>query len=330
MQERLYNRLVMIKRTAILCLFVSACLSVLAQPKAVSAGPMLETIAAVVNEDAITASDVNDRMDMIIISSGLKNSDEIRKKLAPQIIEGLIEEQLQMQEARRLEITVPDEEIQQGLNTIAQQNNIPVEKFEEVLRQSRINIMTVRNQVRAQISWNKVVQQRLRPSVNVTDSDIDDYLQRARSNIGKTEYLVAEIFLPVDDPKNEQPALQLTQNLIKEIRAGAPFSRVAQQFSKAAGAQQGGSLGWIQQGHLPDELDRVIVTMNKGDLSEPVRSLSGYHILLMRDQRLINEESIPQRDAVRNAIGLERLERQARRLMMELRAESFIEKRAAI
>jgi peptidyl-prolyl cis-trans isomerase SurA len=320
----------MIKRTAILCLFVSVCLGVLVQPMAVSAAPMLETIAAVVNEDAITASDVNDRMDMIIVSSGLKNSDEIRKKLAPQIIEGLIEEQLQMQEARRLEITVPDDEIQMGLNTIAQQNNIPVEKFEEVLRQSRINIMTVRNQVRAQLSWNKVVQQKLRPSVNVTDSDIDDYLQRARSNIGKTEYLVAEIFLPVDDPKNEQPALQLTQNLIKEIRAGAPFSRVAQQFSKAAGAQQGGSLGWIQQGHLPDELDRVIVTMNKGDLSEPVRSLSGYHILLMRDQRLINEESIPQRDAVRNAIGLERLERQARRLMMELRAESFIEKRAAI
>lgn len=293
-------------------------------------GPMLESIAAVVNEDAITASDVADRMNLIIISTGLKNSDEIRKKLAPQIIEGLIEEQLQLQEARRLDINITEEEIAQGLNTIAQQNNIPADQFTDVISKSGINVNTVRNQVRSQLSWNKVVQQKLRPQVNVTDSDIDDFLQRMSSNIGKTEYLAAEIFLPVDDPKNEVPAQQFAQNLIKEIRSGVPFSRVAQQFSKAAGAQQGGNLGWIQQGHLPSELDSVLITMNKGDLSDPIRSMTGYHILLMRDQRQITQESLPTREQVTNAIGLERLERQARRLMMELRAEAFIDKRAAI
>lgn len=103
--------------------------SLLAAFLSAPAQAQVEGIAAVVNEDAITMSDVEDRMRLIIASSGLPNTPEIKNKLSGQVVGSLIEEQIKIQEGRRLEIDVTQDEINQGFATIAQQNNIPVDKF---------------------------------------------------------------------------------------------------------------------------------------------------------------------------------------------------------
>jgi peptidyl-prolyl cis-trans isomerase SurA len=116
--------------------------------------------------------------------------------------------------------------------------------------------------------------------------------------------------------------------LSSDIRGGkASFMKVAQQFSKAAGAASGGDLGWIQQGQLPDELDSVLPRMQEGGVSKPIRSLSGFHIMLVRKKRVISEETIPARDAVRQAIGLERLDRLQRQYFLDLKSSALIENR---
>lgn len=286
-----------------------------------------EGIAAVVNADAISESDMNDRLNMVLVTSGLPNNAEVRSKLAPQVIGSLIEEQIKLQEARALEIEVPSEEIEQGFATIAQQNNIPPDKFKDVLKQSGINIDTMRRQIESQIAWSKVVQKKLRPQVIVSDNDIDAVLDRLSSNKGLTEYLLAEIFLPVDDPQAENDTRQLAQKLSSEIKKGAPFFKLAQQFSKAAGAAQGGDMGWIQQAQLPEELAQSAQQLEKDAASDPIRSLSGYHILYLRDKRQISDETMPGRDQVMTQIGLERLERLQRRYLLDLKSAAFIENR---
>ncbi|MAF97784.1 MAG: rotamase [Micavibrio sp.] len=287
-----------------------------------------EGIAVVVNDGVVTASNVEDRLKLIMVSSGLPNTPEMRSQILPQVISGLVEEKIRIQEAEKDEISVTDGEINKGFETLAQQNNFSAEQFKAILARGGINIKTLHDQIRAQLAWSKLVQSKLRRQVSVSDTDVDAWLARYSNAIGKTEYLVSEIFLPVDDMKDESKLRGLAQSLRRDIAAGkASFFKVAQQFSKAAGAAQGGDLGWVQQGQISEEADQAIAKMSVNTLSQPVRSPAGFHLYLLRDKREITEENLPGRDQVRSIIGMQRLERIARRYLMDLKSSAFINNR---
>lgn len=298
------------------------------QPGAARAGS--ESIAIVVNEDAITHSDIEDRLHLIMASSGMPNSPEIKQKLLPQVVSGMIDEQIRLQEAKKKGVEVSQAEIDSSFAELAAQNKLKPEQFKEVMKRGGLRVESLQAQIRAHLAWVKLVQKELRPKITVSESDIESKMALMRGNIGKNEYLVAEIFLPVDDIKKEADAGQLAAQLVRDIRAKkAPFFKLAQQFSQSAGAAQGGDLGWVQQGQLAQELDAVLPAIGPGNISEPVRSLSGYHILMVREQRQIAEQNMPDRDKVMNMIGQERLERQARRYHMDLKAAAYIDNRLA-
>ncbi len=285
-------------------------------------------IAAVVDQGAITADDVNARLKLVMVSSGMPSNPDIVARITPQIVNGLIDEELRLQEADRLEISVSDSEIDSGFKTIAEQNNMSLEQFREVLRKSGINPATMERQIRSQLAWTKVVQSQIRPQINVSDSDVEAYLARLQASKGKSEYLLAEIYLPVEKPEEEGDMRQLANRLVGQISSGAaPFFRVAQQFSKAAGAAQGGDIGWVQEGQLPEELDGALSALELKTPSAPIRSVSGYHILLVRDKRIITDQTLPERGEITNIIGSERLERQARRYFLDMKSQAFIENR---
>jgi peptidyl-prolyl cis-trans isomerase SurA len=287
-----------------------------------------EGVAVVVNDEAISKSDVNDRLKLIVTSSGLPNNGEVRAKLTPQVIGSLIDEQLMMQEARRLELTVSPEEVANGFAIIAKQNNAEPEAFRAMLQNGGINLRTMERQIEAQLGWSKVIQAEMRPKVNVTDNDVDDAFERMNIANGTAEFLLAEISLPVEDPARETDVKQLADRIYAQI-GGVPerFFKMAQQFSGAAGAAQGGDVGWIQEGQLDGEAATTIRQLGKGDISRPVRSLTGYHIYYLRDLRQAGGANIPSREEVLNRIGVERLERMQRRHLMDLRSAAFIESR---
>lgn len=285
-------------------------------------------IVAVVNEDAITQKDLDDRMKLIMASSGMPNTADIRRKLAPQVISSLIEEQIMMQEAKRLKLAVTPDEIEKGFANLAKQNNMSAEDFKAMLRKGGISLSTLQRQIQAHLSWSLVVQQKLRSRVTVTERDVDDVLAKIGKNVGRSEYLLAEIFLPVDDPKNEGKVRQLAASMISEIRAGrASFYKLAQQFSKSAGSANGGDLGWVQGEQLPKELAEGLSAMAVNQVSEPIRSPNGHHILFLREKRQLTAENVPNRDKVFTMLGLERLDRIQRGYMLDLKASAFIDNR---
>lgn len=287
-----------------------------------------ESIAVVVNEDAITMSDVQDRMGLIIASAGLRNTKDIRGKLMPQVIGSLVDEVVRMQEARRLDLSVSQAEIDQGFATIAQQNNMEANQFRSMIERGGVDVGTMESQIRAQVAWSKVVQAKLRPQVIVTDSDIDNHLERLVSNTGKPEYLLSEIYLPIENPKEAAQTQQLAQKLVQEIRSGeAPFFKVAQQFSKSAGAPQGGDLGWVGQGQLQQEVDAMLPRIAVGQVSDPIRTSTGFHIVNVREQRSVTPENLPTREQVMTQLGLQRLERLQHRYLLDLKSAAFIENR---
>jgi peptidyl-prolyl cis-trans isomerase SurA len=286
------------------------------------------SIAVVVNEEAISAADVAARMKLILVSSGIPDTEEIRAKMRPQILNTLIDERLMMQEAGRTNVTVSADEIEKGFATIAGQNNMSADQFKSILRREGIPQSTIADQIEAQIAWGHVVQEKLRPKVIVTESELDALTERIRSDIGKTQYLASEIFLPVENAANEADVKQLADKLTGQLTQGkVPFPRVAAQFSQSAGATRGGDMGWIREGELEQAVNDVLVNMKEGELSRPVRSLTGYHILLLRKKSIMTEEQMPPRNELYNKIGLDQLERLARRHLLNLKSAAFIENR---
>lgn len=285
-------------------------------------------IAVVVNDEPILISAVADRMKLVMISSGMPNNDEVREKVQPQVINILIDEKLRMQEAQAAKIVVDEAAVDEGFATIAAQNNMDGPQFAAVLKQAGINVQTLRDQVRSQIAWARVVESKLSGQVEVSEFDVDMLAQNMRENIGKSEYLTAEIFLPVDSAAEERDVKQLADRLVQQLRGGqVRFSALAGQFSQAAGASKGGDLGWVQEGQLAPELDAALRGLNEGDITPPLRSLTGYHILLLRGKRASAPDTLPEREELFNRIGMQNLERVQRRHFLKLKAAAFIDRR---
>lgn len=243
-------------------------------------------IVAVVNDGIVSSIDLNERMKLAMLSSGLPPTAESAQRILPQILRSLIDEQLQMQEAKRLGITVSKPEIDQAIARIARDNHIEGDMRAFVASRGA-SPQALEQQVRGGISWMKVVQQQLRSRVDVGDDEVQAVIDRMRANVGKDEYLISEIFLAIDRPSEEDQVRQFAENLVQQIRDGANFASLARQFSQSAGAATGGDLGWTQAGQLPEELNRHLMSMQQGQTSDPVRSSSGYHILALRDRRIV-------------------------------------------
>ncbi|MDG5495299.1 peptidylprolyl isomerase [Niveispirillum sp. BGYR6] len=247
----------------------------------------LGRIAAVVNESPITQADVEGRLQLAIVSSGLPDTPDTRKRLLPQVIRILTDEALQVQEARERKLSVTEDELNNALSDMAERNRMTRDQLQQALQQAGVPWSTMRQQMLAQLAWSKVVQRVVRQQVNIPDSEVNAYIERIRANAGKPEYQVAEIFLAVDNPANEQEVQNLADRLVDQIGKGANFAAVAQQFSQSAGAATGGDLGWIQQGQLEEALDRALQQLHSGQFSRPIRGAAGYHILWLRDQRTV-------------------------------------------
>jgi peptidyl-prolyl cis-trans isomerase SurA len=234
----------------------------------------------------VSVRDLNERLQLIMLTSGIRDSEQARTRLAPQVLRGLIEENLQLQEARRLNLQVDQAEIDNALNNIAKRNKLSVDQMKAFLVRSGVNLDTLVRQVRAQIAWLKVVNRAIRPNVTVTVDQLDLAVQEARESQGQPEYLLSEIVLPVDNPAQADKVAQDAQRLIQTLREGANFDSLAHQVSASASAERGGDLGWVSAAAIPPDLLAALDRMRPGEISDPLSSPIGYHIFWLRDQRI--------------------------------------------
>lgn len=242
-------------------------------------------IAAVVNDDIITFSDIEDRIRLYSLGAPANLPPEAKQKILQQAIYRLIDEKLQMQEAKSLNISPTDREVEDGFAMLAAQNKVTPEQFSKGLTQSGINLQTIYDQIRAELAWTQVVRRKLRPQIVISENEIDTEFDRLQRSSGRIEYRIAEIFLSFDGDASEKNAREQIERLAKEISKGRPFSQAAREYSEAPGAATGGDLGWIEDGVLPPELNSAVAALQPGQLSEPVRTSKGYHLLFLRDMR---------------------------------------------
>ncbi len=242
-------------------------------------------VVARVNDDAITDYELKQRITFAIRSAGMQETPDLQQRLAPQILRQMVDERLQIQNSKGLGVRPSEAEVSQRVAEIERSAGMQRGQFRQYLQSIGVPYEIAAQQIEAGLAWAKIVRRRVRPQVEVTDAEIDDALSRIKANVGKTEARVGEIFIPIDKVDQSDEAKRSADRVLEQLRRGASFSALAQQFSQGATAQSGGDLGWVLPGSLDSALDAAIERMPLRQASEPIRTPAGYHILYVADRR---------------------------------------------
>ncbi len=241
--------------------------------------------AAVVNDEVISMLDLSMRTRLALLSAGLEATRENFERLQPQVLRSLVDERLQMQEAARLDISVEKQEVDRAFRRLAAQNRMEPQAFLNFLQQNSVLPNVLFDQIRNGLTWNLLLNRRLRPEVDISDDEVDQQVTRLQAASSGTQYRVYEIFLEVENVLQEQEAIETANRLITQLGGGAQFTAIARQVSQSATASVGGDLGWIDLSQLPNEVASVVEQLQPGQLSTPIPTLSGVYIVALRDRR---------------------------------------------
>ena len=247
----------------------------------------VQRIAAIVNDEVISMYDLLSRLHMVISLTGLPNSNQVRNRYAPQILRGLMDERLMMQEAKRRNVSVTERDMKQDISLFERKSNISAGGFEAYMRRRGIEAQSARNQIKAQIAWRKLVVRKFRPHITIGDEEVDEVLNRLKAGRGQDEYRLAEIFVSIDTPDEEAAAKRRADRLVKEVRRGARFGPLARQISRSATAAVGGDLGWVRGAELDPGILKIVSAMSQGQVSDPVRTVTGFRIYQLRGKQKI-------------------------------------------
>lgn len=250
-------------------------------------------IAATVNDDLVTTYDLRQRVLFLLMTTGATPSEESLQRLQVQALQALVDERIQMQEAEKFDLTIGDAEIERSVARLAQGNDMTVAELAAETRKFGVSLDTLRDQVRSEIAWQRIVNGRYGSRIRISDTQIDETLNRMSANIDKPQYLVSEIYIEATpDIGGMEGALDGANAMIEQINNGAPFTALARQFSSAATAAKGGDVGWVNQGELRSELDTALANMQKGTISEPITVPGGIYVIAMRDSKVSTAEAL--------------------------------------
>ncbi len=242
---------------------------------------------ATVNGEIITATDVEQRLALVRMANQGQIPPEQLQALRLQIFGQLIDEMLQIQEARAAEIAPTDAEMDQQYERVAAGLRQTPQQFSQFLVAAGSSVASMRQQIRASLSWQNLLARNIDPFTNVSQEEVEASLARLESNRGQAEYRVGEIYLPAN-ASNMQAVAENGRRIMEQLSSGeVSFQDMATRFSQTTSASVGGDLGWLRLSQLPASLAEAVQTMQPGQLAGPLESPGGVSILYLIDTRRV-------------------------------------------
>ena len=245
----------------------------------------------------ITGTDVDQRLALVLLANGGRVSDEEKERLRVQVLRNLIDESLQIQEAKSNEITIDRAEINQSFARVATNFRQSIDAFGKYLRDNRSSERTMKRQIEGELAWSRLLRRRVEPFINVSDEEVKQIVDRLTASKGTSEYRVSEIYLSAT-PENSAEIFANGRRIIDQIRQGGSFQAYARQFSEASTAAVGGDLGWVRAAQLPEQLAQAAQEITVGQIAGPIEIPGGFSILYLTDTRQVLVAN--PRDAVLN------------------------------
>jgi peptidyl-prolyl cis-trans isomerase SurA len=271
---------------------VCACATgVFAQTReASSSGVLLDRVAATVNEGVVLSSELEEEMLNISERMRSQNLDlPPQNVLRQQVLDRLVLRELQMQRANRAGIKVSDETLNNALRDVSEQNKIPLADLPTVLASQGIDYGSYRESMRKELAMQILRQRDVIGRINVSPREIDQFLERQKKMPSESnEYNVSHILVAVPQaatPEQLDEAAKKADEVYQKATAGEDFGRLAVAYSNAQTALEGGSLGWRKGPELPTFLAELIGGMKAGDVTKPIRTPSGFHVVKLNEMR---------------------------------------------
>lgn len=236
-------------------------------------------IAAIVNKNIITKADLTNRLRLAALSSGLEPTTQNLDKIKPQMLRVMIDEKLQLAEGEKEKIKVTDDQIKEAIERLEAANGMPKGYIAQLMSNNNIPLRALEDQIKANLVWVELIREKYHPTLQIAEGEVAQEMKIQREKETKTQYHLAEIVLPFEDSEQEERVKNDLSRLIEELQNGAHFSALAQQFSQAATAAQGGDMGWLTEDQLAPEIKEFVSHMSPGQLSQPIRVSQGYVII---------------------------------------------------
>jgi peptidyl-prolyl cis-trans isomerase SurA len=252
-------------------------------------GELVDRIAAVVNEGVVLKSEVDQQIEQITERLRAQRTQlPPRNVLRQQILEQLVVQELQLQRAERMGMQVPDEMLNAQLSEMAARNQITLDELPTRLREEGISYADFRDSQRKEMLISGLQRREVVMRIVITPREVDQYLARQNASLEDEDFDVSHILLSVPEaatPEQAQAVQARAQDVYRRASAGEDFARLAVANSNAQTALDGGALGWRRGPELPGFIAGLVAGMQPGDVSEPVRTPSGYQIVKLNDRR---------------------------------------------
>jgi len=271
--------------TLLLLLLITA----LSQPLLAAEGEALDQIVAIVDEDVVTRSELDMEINKIRVQLRARGSTRLPppEVLERQVLDRVVMKRLELAAAQRAGINVGEDVVAQAVSNIARQAGLTLSEFREALNQEGISFQAYRDGIRQQIIIQRLLQKEVTQRIRVTDQEVKSFLARKTDGgSGRSEYHLRHILIATPEgasPEELNRAREKAQRLVQELRNGLDFATAAVAESDSQQALSGGDLGWRHTDQLPTLFIDQVANMEKGGISEPIRSSSGYNIIKIED-----------------------------------------------
>jgi peptidyl-prolyl cis-trans isomerase SurA len=252
-------------------------------------GELLDRIAAIVNEGLVLRTELDTQMDAVTKRLQEQKTElPSQSVLRQQVLDRLILQEIQTQRAKRVGLTISDEQLNGALQEIAQRNKIPFDQLPTALEAQGVNYKQYRESMRKELTLSTLRQRDVIAHINVTPHELEQYLTRQQTAAANDEFNVSHILLSLPAAATPDQLDEITkkaQDLAARAAKGEDFSQLAIANSNSQTALDGGQLGWRKGAQLPEFILQLVNKMKPGEVSEPVRTPSGYHIVKLNERR---------------------------------------------
>jgi peptidyl-prolyl cis-trans isomerase SurA len=250
---------------------------------------LVDRIVAVVNKEVITLSELGAAVaaaERQLRRQGTPAPE--RGMLERQMLERLVLDKAQLQRARDTGIRIDELQLDRAVQRIAENNKMTLVDFRRALERDSVAFDAWREDLREQIVLSRLREREVEDKVQVNDSEIELFLEELKAHPARSEYNASHILVRVPEqstPERIEQSRARAQKALAEARAGGDFARIAASYSDAPDALEGGSLGWRTHERLPELFSTALAAMKPGEVSEPLRSSAGFHVLKLNDRR---------------------------------------------
>lgn len=248
----------------------------------------LDSVVAVVDDDVVMASELQQRIDQVVRSNpgaNLPPEDELKR----QVLDRLVVERLELQMAERSGINISQDEVDQAIAQMQASRNLTPEQFAAQLANDGMTISQLRAQVQREMAISRVQQARVNRRIRVTEQDIDNFLNSPEGKYWTSpDYQLGHLLVSVSETAPEpevNAAKNKAEQLYNQLVKGADFEKMAKDNSDGQNANEGGMLGWRKTEELPAQFAEALNNLNAGEVTTPFRSPAGFHVLKVFDKR---------------------------------------------